>query len=300
VPTSLPYDIQLKMLRSIKGLENVEIMRPGYAIEHDYVNPLQLQPTLETKRIRNLFLAGQINGTTGYEEAAGQGLIAGVNAALKAQGHGPFIIDRSEGYIGVLIDDLVTKGTQEPYRMFTSRAEYRLILREDNADLRLCEKGYGVGLISRNTYETFVEKKNGIQAELDRLRSVRLQPSARINEVLMLRRPEVTYGVLVRLGYPPDAGVSAQVKEQVEIQVKYQGYITRQMEQVERFKKMERAQIPSDFHYHDIPGLSREVQEKLSTVRPLSLGQASRISGITPAAVAVLMVYLKRHGHNPV
>ncbi len=315
LPTSLPYDIQVKMLRSIKGLEKVEIMRPGYAIEHDYIDPLQLLPTLETKLITNLFLAGQINGTTGYEEAAGQGLIAGINAALRTQDREPFVIDRSEGYIGVLIDDLVTKGTKEPYRMFTSRAEYRLLLREDNADLRLCEKGYEVGLIPADTYSAVLAKKKAIDSELDRLRSIRLRPDDRTNTMLkqlgtapinnvtsleqLLRRPEVCYETLTALGYPPDPSLSGAVIEQAALQVKYEGYIVRQMDQVEKFKKMEQIRIPAHFHYHGIPGLSREVREKLSTVRPLSLGQASRISGITPAALAVLIVYLKKQEQNP-
>ena len=310
VPTSLPYDIQIRMLRSIAGLEKVEIMRPGYAIEHDYVNPLQLKPTLETKLINNLFLAGQINGTTGYEEAAGQGLIAGINAALLTQHQEPLIIDRSEGYIGVLIDDLVTKGTKEPYRMFTSRAEYRLILREDNADLRLREKGYRVGLVKKEEYNNYLKKKKAIDDELRRIRSTKLKPDANTNQALirlgtapiknpttmeeLLRRPEVSYETLSTLGHPPQDDISSPVMEQVEIQVKYAGYINRQMEQVEKFKKKEQLKIPPDIDYGVIPGLSREVQEKLSAIRPLSLGQASRISGITPSAISILMVYLKK------
>jgi tRNA uridine 5-carboxymethylaminomethyl modification enzyme len=312
VSTSLPYDIQIEMLRSIEGLEKVEIRRPGYAIEHDYVNPLQLKPTLETKLIRNLFLAGQINGTTGYEEAAGQGLIAGINAALATQEREPVIIDRSEGYIGVLIDDLVTKGTKEPYRMFTSRAEYRLILREDNADLRLREKGFQVGLLIHEEYEHFRKKKKAIEDELVRLRSIQVRADAQTNETLarlgtapiknpatleeILRRPEVSYKTLSALGYPLQEEISPVVIEQVEIQIKYAGYINRQEEQVEKFKKMENIKLPFDFDYQKIPGLSREVQEKLTAIRPVSLGQASRISGITPAALSILMVYVKRLG----
>lgn len=312
VSTSLPYDIQIEMLRSIEGLEKVEIRRPGYAIEHDYVNPLQLKPTLETKLIRNLFLAGQINGTTGYEEAAGQGLIAGINAALTTQERAPVIIDRSEGYIGVLIDDLVTKGTKEPYRMFTSRAEYRLILREDNADLRLREKGCQVGLLTHEEYERFRKKKKAIEGELVRLRSIQVRADAQTNEALVrlgtapiknpatleeiLRRPEVSYKTLSSLGYPLREEISPVVIEQVEIQIKYAGYINRQEEQVEKFKKMENIKLPFDFDYQKIPGLSREVQEKLTAIRPVSLGQASRISGITPAALSILMVYVKRVG----
>jgi glucose-inhibited division protein A len=310
VATSLPYDTQIAMLRSIEGLERVEIRRPGYAIEHDYVNPLQLKPTLETKLIRNLFLAGQINGTTGYEEAAGQGLMAGINAALTAQEREPIIIDRSEGYIGVLIDDLVTKGTKEPYRMFTSRAEYRLIIREDNADLRLREKGYQVGLLTHEEYEHFRKKKKAIEEELARLRSIQIRADAQTNEALVrlgtapiknpatleeiLRRPEVSYKTLSVLGYPILEEISPVVIEQVEIQIKYAGYINRQEEHVEKFKKMEDIKLPFDFDYRKISGLSREVQEKLIAIRPVSLGQASRISGITPAALSILMVYVKR------
>ena len=314
VPTSLPYDIQIKMLRSIKGLEKVEIMRPGYAIEHDYVNPLQLNPTLETKLIKNLFLAGQINGTTGYEEAAGQGLLAGINAALSVQHRDPAILDRSDGYIGVLIDDLVTKGTKEPYRMFTSRAEYRLILREDNADLRLREIGFQVGLVRKEEFRIYENKKKAIEDEFQRLRSVQIRPNPATNQDLLrlntapiknittleelLRRPEVSYETLAGLGYPPKDELSPSVIEQVKIQIKYKGYINRQMEQVERFKKIERVKIPPDLDYGAIPGLSREVREKLTAIRPVSLGQASRISGITPAAISILMVYLKKYGQE--
>ncbi|MBN2467486.1 MAG: tRNA uridine-5-carboxymethylaminomethyl(34) synthesis enzyme MnmG [Deltaproteobacteria bacterium] len=311
LPTSLPYDVQVKMLRTIRGLERVEIMRPGYAIEHDFVNPLQLKPTLETKRISHLFLAGQINGTTGYEEAAGQGLMAGINAALLSQNRQPMILDRSEGYIGVLIDDLVTKGTNEPYRMFTSRAEYRLLLREDNADLRLREKGCEVGLVPKHLYARSCAKKKAIDAELTRLRSIRLTPDQKTNRILvalgsapmrnsttaeeLLRRPEITYETITSLGHSsPD--ITPEVIEQVEIHLKYEGYITRQLDQIERFNKRERIRIPPDFDYTSIPGLSREVREKLLAVRPVSLGQAFRISGITPAAISILMVYLKKLG----
>lgn len=310
VPTSLPYDIQIRMLRSIHGLEKVEIMRPGYAIEHDYVDPLQLKPTLETKLIKNLFFAGQINGTTGYEEAAGQGLLAGINAALLTQHREPMLIDRSEGYLGVLIDDLVTKGTKEPYRMFTSRAEYRLILREDNADLRLREKGHSAGLIKKEAYHDYLKKRQAIERELARLRSTQLRVDRDTNQTLarlgtssiknpttleeLLRRPEISYETFAALGYPHGDDISPAVIEQVEIQVKYAGYINRQLEQVERFKKKEQQKIPSHIDYAIIPGLSREVREKLSSIRPLSLGQASRISGVTPSAISILMVYLKK------
>jgi len=315
ISTSLPYDIQVKMLRTIEGLEKVEIRRPGYAIEHDYVNPLQLKPTLETKLIQNLFFAGQINGTTGYEEAAGQGLIAGINAALTVKGQEPLILDRSEAYIGVLIDDLVTKGTKEPYRMFTSRAEYRLLLREDNADLRLREKGYRIGLVSKEDYEIFQKKKKAIEDGLLRLRSIQIRPDDKNNKLLtavgtapiknpttleeLLRRPEVSYETLKSAGFlPPVEEEIPGVVEQIEIQVKYEGYIKRQEEQVEKFKKMEKIKIPSDIDYQKIPGLSREVQEKLTAIRPVSLGQASRISGVTPAAISILMVHLKRLGEE--
>jgi tRNA uridine 5-carboxymethylaminomethyl modification enzyme len=310
--TSLPLDIQIRMLRTIKGLEQVEIMRPGYAIEYDYINPTQLLPTLETKSIRNLFCAGQINGTSGYEEAAAQGIMAGINAALKVQGKPPFTLDRSEAYIGVLIDDLITKGTKEPYRMFTSRAEYRLVLREDNADLRLRDKGYQLGLVSEDDYARYQEKKQAIEHERKRLKSVRVNPHRTVNERLvslgsspiknattleeLLRRPELSYEDLSVFdsNQPP---ISPAIAREIEIQVKYQGYIERQEEQVARFKKMERVKIPLSLDFSTIPSLSAEVKEKLSKIQPISLGQASRISGITPAALSILMVYLKKLGH---
>ncbi len=309
--TSLPLDIQVKMLRAIPALKNVEIMRPGYAIEYDYINPIQLKTTLETKQIRNLFHAGQVNGTSGYEEAAAQGLVAGINAALRVQGNKPFILDRSEAYIGVLIDDLVTKGTEEPYRMFTSRAEYRLLLREDNADLRLMEKGYQIGLIRESTYEKLKTKSETIRDELKRLEETAVYPRSEVNEKLiqlqsaplrnvttlgdLLKRPELSHQDLCIFD-PPPSDFSDAIVKQVEIHVKYQGYIDRQQQQVERFKKLEGVVIPPELDYNEIKGLSREVREKLLKIKPHTLGQTSRISGITPAAITILTIYLKKMG----
>lgn len=306
--TSLPIDVQFALYRSIEGLEQVEIMRPAYAIEYDYVDPIQIHASLETKPVRNLYHAGQINGTSGYEEAAAQGLMAGINAALRVKGKEPLVLGRGDAYIGVLIDDLVTLGTREPYRMFTSRAEYRLLLREDNADLRLREKGYAVGLVPESDYQRFLEKKEMIGAELERLKASRLVPSETDRSFLdeygladlknavsyeqMLRRPEFTYADLEKVDEVCRHLPSA-VKEQVEIQIKYQGYIDRQLQQIERASKLESARIPDDFDYRALPGLSAEVREKLIRFRPDTIGQASRIQGVTPAAVSILSVAIK-------
>ncbi len=306
---SLPYDIQVALVRSVGGLEKAEIMRPAYAIEYDFIQPTQLTATLETKKVKEFYLAGQVNGTSGYEEAAAQGLWAGINAALSVQGKPPLIIDRSEGYIGVMIDDLVTLGTREPYRMFTSRAEYRLLLREDNADIRLLERGYKLGLQSRETVEALREKIRLIEEERERIGKTRLKPSRAVNELLeakqstpiktstpfnlLLKRPELTYADLSMLDeHMPD--LPPDVRRQVEIQCKYEGYIERQMKNVRKFKDIERIKIPPDIDYRMIPSLSNELRQKLSDIRPASLGQASRIPGITPAALSVLMIYLKR------
>jgi tRNA uridine 5-carboxymethylaminomethyl modification enzyme len=312
ISTSLPLDIQIRMLRSIKGLEEVEIIRPGYAIEYDFVDPTELKPSLETKKIRGLFHAGQINGTSGYEEAAAQGLMAGINASFFIRGEEPLILKRSDAYIGVLIDDLVTKGTAEPYRMFTSRAEYRLHLREDNADLRLREKGYEVGLVKEEDYRIFLEKKGAIEKTLSRMSEVRINPTKENNEILqqwgssslkkdaslqeILKRPEVHLKHLFAFDRSLE-NLPKSVQDQVEIQVKYDGYIKRQMEQIERFIRLEDVNFPEDFDFSSVIGLSTEVMEKLKKIRPYSLGQASRISGITPAALSILMINLKKQGY---
>jgi len=315
ISTSMPLEVQYEFCRTITGLENVEIMRPGYAVEYDFLDPTQLKITLESKFVNNLFFAGQINGTTGYEEAGSQGLVAGINAALKVKGEAPFIIDRSEGYIGIMIDDLVTKGVDEPYRMFTSRAEYRLILREDNADLRLRESGYRLGLVSQQDYDKYMEKRDGIEKEFARLENKKVLPTPEMNEILtnlstakmkkpqslkeILRRTEISYKELCIIDEESAEISGSEIADQVEMEVKYEGYIKRQLEQIEKFKKLESIKIPVEFYYDGIPGLSNEIIQKLTSVKPDSLGQATRISGITPAAISVLMVYIKKTAETP-
>ncbi len=309
VSTSLPYDVQAALYRTIPGLEDVEIMRPAYAIEYDFAPPTQIRHSLETKKISGLYFAGQINGTSGYEEAAAQGLMAGINAALKVRKREPLVLSRAEAYIGVLIDDLVTLGTSEPYRMFTSRAEYRLILREDNADMRLREKGHEIGLVSEEVYKKFLDKKESIEHEATRLRKTWVKSESVVNDVLintnssvlvgeasldqLLKRPEVGYSDILRIS-PPSTTLERSAAEQVEIQVKYEGYIQRQLLQVERFASLEQKSLPSDMDYDAITGLGSEVKQKLKEVRPVSFGQASRISGVTPAAISLLMVALEK------
>ncbi|MCY9667726.1 tRNA uridine-5-carboxymethylaminomethyl(34) synthesis enzyme MnmG [Paenibacillus alginolyticus] len=308
--TSMPEDVQLGILRSIPGLEKVEMMRTGYAIEYDAVVPTQLKPSLETKLVSGLFTAGQINGTSGYEEAAGQGVMAGINAARKVQEKEAIVLDRSEGYIGVLIDDLVTKGTSEPYRLLTSRAEYRLLLRHDNADLRLTPIGHEIGLISDERYAAFLNKKSLIDQEIERLAEVKVKPEPHVQELLaslesvqlnnsvpaisLLRRPEIEYKHIEQMT-PSPLELDDEMKEQVGIQVKYAGYIEKQSNQVERLRKMEKKKIPDDIEYSEIHGIATEAKQKLAKIRPISIGQASRIGGVTPSDISILLVYLEHY-----
>lgn len=307
--TSLPEDVQEDILHTIEGLENAEMMRTGYAIEYDVVVPYQLRPSLETKVVENLFTAGQMNGTSGYEEAAGQGIMAGINAALKVQGKEPFVMKRSEGYIGVMIDDLVTKGTNEPYRLLTSRAEYRLLLRHDNADFRLTEIGHQLGLVSQERYAAFLTKKAQVEEELERLRHTRLKPTEEIQAFLagkniaplkdgilaldFLRRPEISYWDILKFA-PLAENLSREVEEQIEIQVKYEGYIQKAIQKVDKLKRMENKRIPENIDYSAINGIATEARQKLALIQPETIAQASRVSGVNPADISVLMVYVEQ------
>ena len=308
--TSMSEDVQLAFMRTIPGLEKCEIMRPAYAIEYDCLNPLELTLSLELKSVGNLFSAGQFNGTSGYEEAAAQGLVAGINAALRVQEKEPFILDRSEAYIGVLIDDLVTKGTEEPYRMMTSRSEYRLLLRQDNADLRLTQKGYDIGLVTEDRYQKFKYKCTLIEAELQRVEKTTLKFDL-LNPILvglgqspiqqgmkildLLRRPEIFYKDLEPIDDTRPLHLPIDVIKQVEVTLKYEGYIKKQLQQVEKFKSLEEKRIPDDIDFHSVDSLRLEARQKLTEIKPSSIGQASRISGVSPADISVLLVYLEQY-----
>ncbi|MEJ6399992.1 tRNA uridine-5-carboxymethylaminomethyl(34) synthesis enzyme MnmG [Nicoliella lavandulae] len=308
--TSMPEEVQQNMIHSVEGLKDAELMRPGYAIEYDVVDPYQLKPTFETKVLKNLYTAGQTNGTSGYEEAAGQGIYAGINAGLRAQGKDPMILKRNEAYIGVMVDDLVTKGTNEPYRLLTSRAEYRLLLRHDNADIRLTEKGHELGLISDERYQKFLAKKAAVDNEIDRLNSIRIKPNDEVNQFIQehgdkplqdgvlasvfLRRPYVSYNILRQFIPAPDQPLGRRVIEQVEIRTKYAGYIKKAEENVEKLKKMEAKKIPENIDYDAIDGLATEAHQKLKKIQPHSIAQASRISGVNPSDIAILSVYIQQ------
>ena len=306
--SSLPEDVQVEFYRTIAGLENVEIVRPAYAIEYDCIDPLDLKTNLENRHIENLFCAGQFNGSSGYEEAAAQGLMAGINAVCKINGQKSFVLDRSEAYIGVLIDDLVTKGTNEPYRIMTSRAEYRLVLRQDNADLRLTERGYEIGLVKKDRYDRYLEKKRIVEAETERLKNKVIKPEAAndflismgstpvkgaVTLIELLKRPEITYddSAVIDTERPL---LSQHQKTMMEVQIKYEGYIGKQLQQIEKFKRLENKKLPQDFNYNEVEGLRIEARQKLDQFRPLSVGQASRISGVSPADINVLLIHLEK------